>query len=144
MASSTIIASREKNLLDNLPESPHQPLSFNFPKRKFGKKTILERSFQASWFDRWTWLHYNEAEDCVHCFLCLKAVKLNHVAAKKDEAAFVSVLLSIFNISNSYNYFCVCMFLCGAKLTDALEMKEIANDFIGQNERRMQIFGKFT
>ncbi len=144
MASSTIIASREKNLLGNLPESPHQPLSFNFPKRKFGRKTILERSFQASWFDRWTWLHYNEAEDCVHCFLCLKAVKLNHVAAKKDEAAFVSVLLSIFNISNSYNFFCVCMFLCGAKLTDALEMKEIANDFIGQNERRMQIFGKFT
>ena len=46
-----------------------------------------------------------EAEDCVHCFLCLKAVKLNHVAAKKDEAAFVSVLLSIFNISNSYNFF---------------------------------------
>ncbi len=30
------------------------------------------------------------------------------------------------------------------ELTDALEMKEIANDFIGQNERRMQIFGKFT
>ncbi len=117
MASSTIseTISREKNLLDNLPESPHQPLSFNFSKRKFGKKTILERSFQASWFDRWTWLHYNEAEDCVHCFLCLKAVKLNHVAAKKDEAAFVSVLLSIFNISNSYNFFCVCMFLCGAK-----------------------------
>ena len=51
----------------------------------FGKKTILERSFQASWFGRWTWLHYNEAEDCVHCFLCLKAVKLNHVAAKKNE-----------------------------------------------------------
>ncbi len=71
-------------------------------------------------------------------------MKLNHVAAKKDEAAFVSVLLSIFNISNSYNFFCVCVFLCGAKLTDALEMKEIANDFIGQNERRMQIFGKFT
>ncbi len=72
-------------------------------------------------------------------------MKLNHVAAKKDEAAFGSVLLSIFNISNSYNFFCVCMFLCGAKLTDALEMKEIANDdFIGQNERRMQIFGKFT
>ncbi len=108
MASSTIIASREKNLLDNLPESPHQPLSFNFPKRKFGKKTILEHSFQASWFDRWTWLHYNEAEDCVHCFLCLKAVKLSHVAAKKDEAAFVSVLLSIFNISNSYKFLCAC------------------------------------
>ncbi len=30
------------------------------------------------------------------------------------------------------------------KLTDALEVKEIANDFFSQNERRIQIFGKFT
>ncbi len=30
------------------------------------------------------------------------------------------------------------------ELTDALEMKEMANDFIGQNERRIQIIGKFT
>ncbi len=88
MASSSV--DLENGILDNLPESPHQPSSFSFPKRKFGKKTVLERSFQASWFKRWTWLHYNEAEDCVRCFLCLKAVKLNHIAAKNNDAAFVS------------------------------------------------------
>ena len=26
--------------------------------RSFGKKVIVKRSFQASWFDRWFWLHY--------------------------------------------------------------------------------------
>ncbi len=69
----------------------------------------------------------------------LKSCEIKSCCCQK-KAAFVSVLLSIFNISNSYNFFCVCVFLYGAKLTDALEMKEIANDFIGQNERRMQIF----
>ncbi len=62
MASSTIIASREKNLLDNLPESPHQPLSLTSRKESLGRRQYLERSFRASWFDRWTWLHYNEVK----------------------------------------------------------------------------------
>ena len=43
-----------------LPSAPHQPKSFDFPKRSFGKKVIVKRSFQASWFDRWSWLHYIE------------------------------------------------------------------------------------
>ena len=41
-----------------LPSVPHQPKSFDFPKSSFGKKVIVKRSFQASWFDRWSWLHY--------------------------------------------------------------------------------------
>ena len=30
-----------------LPSVPHQPKSFDFPKRSFGKKVIVKRSFQA-------------------------------------------------------------------------------------------------
>ncbi len=60
MASSTIIASREKNLLDNLPESPHQPLSLTSQKECLGRRQFW--NVQASWFDRWTWLHYNEVK----------------------------------------------------------------------------------
>jgi len=30
--------------------APHQPTSFCFPKRKFGKKAKTFRSFQPSWF----------------------------------------------------------------------------------------------
>ncbi len=72
----------DQDFLGNLPELPHQPLTFSFPKRTFGKKTRVERCFQASWFQRWTWLLYN---------LCLKAVKLKHITFKKgDDAAFVS------------------------------------------------------
>ena len=36
-----------------LPEKPHQPRHFKFPKREFGKKNPVERSFQSSWFDKW-------------------------------------------------------------------------------------------
>ena len=34
-------------------ENLYQSRSFSFPKRSFAKK--LERIFQASWFDQWTW-----------------------------------------------------------------------------------------
>ena len=49
---------------------PHQPQSFSFPKRQFGK---AKRSCQASWFKRWPWLHYLEDQDAILCFTCAKA-----------------------------------------------------------------------
>ncbi len=74
---------------ESLPETPHQPASFSFPKRDFGKR---KRSFQASWFHSWSWLHYNEAKDCVFCHLCCKAIKEKHIVLKPGatDAAFVS------------------------------------------------------
>ena len=39
---------------------PHQPRSFAFPKRSFGKKTIAWRAFQAKRFDSYSWLHYDQ------------------------------------------------------------------------------------
>ena len=56
-----------------LPSVPHQPKSFDFPKRSFGKKVIVKRSFQASWFDRWSWLHYIESNDVALCLNCAQA-----------------------------------------------------------------------
>ena len=35
-------------------------LKFQFPQRKVGKTSIVKRSFQQQWFDRWSWLHYDE------------------------------------------------------------------------------------
>ena len=35
------------------PEIPHQPRAFHFPKREFGKKSAVRRSFQTAWFDKW-------------------------------------------------------------------------------------------
>ena len=33
-----------------IAETPHQPLSFLFPKQLFGKNKVVYRSFQPSWF----------------------------------------------------------------------------------------------
>ncbi len=46
MASSTIIASPEKNLLDNLPESPHQPLSLTSQKESLGRRQFRNVAFK--------------------------------------------------------------------------------------------------
>ncbi len=46
------------------PDRPHQLGScFNFPKRSFGQKKAVLRSFQSSWFGQWPFLHYDEAKD---------------------------------------------------------------------------------
>ena len=77
---------------DDLVEAwePHQPASFSFPERQFGKKTVSFHSFQSSWFRSWSWLHYNEATDSVTCFLCTKAVKEKKMNRATADAAFVS------------------------------------------------------
>ena len=52
-----------KSGIPDLPDSANQPTSHNFPKKSFGKKTVVERSFQATWFNTWKWLHYDETND---------------------------------------------------------------------------------
>ena len=69
---------------------PHQPSSFLFPKREFGKTNIVQRLFQAAWFKQWTWLHYSE-DDAAFCFLCVKAYKENRqLWCKNFDPAFIS------------------------------------------------------
>ena len=66
-------------MASGIPEVPHQPKGFNFPKRQFGSKvhklittvfsalvntatlfyvatlqTIVSRSFEPQWFERWS------------------------------------------------------------------------------------------
>lgn len=65
-SSSSLVPSR-------IPGKPHQPLNFPFPKREFGKTTIVRRSFQPSWFSKWPWLHYLEERDAVLCHTCARA-----------------------------------------------------------------------
>ena len=46
------------------PECSHQPgPDFISPKRTFEKKSVVQGSFQQSCFSKWSFLHYNEAED---------------------------------------------------------------------------------
>ena len=50
---------RESRSLPGEDVKPNQPRTFIYPKRKFGKE---ERAFLPAWYDRWTWLHYNEVK----------------------------------------------------------------------------------
>ena len=80
MALSTLRSQAEMALPD-IAESPHQPLDFHFPKRQFGKKEIVSRSFQSSWFKLHSWLHYDKARDVTFCHTCIKVCKEKKLAA---------------------------------------------------------------
>ena len=54
---------------------PDQPRTMVFPRRQFGVSNPVNRCFQAAWFDRFKWIHYDSGQDCAFCFVCCKAVK---------------------------------------------------------------------
>ena len=68
--------SASSDVLQTLGDQPNQPTAFSFPKRDFGKKNPVSRSFPASWFKKWPWLHYDQTNDRAFCFTCMKASKL--------------------------------------------------------------------
>ena len=77
----------------SLGYQPNQPKSFTFPKRTFGLKKPIYRSFQSSWFTKWPWLHYDQVNDKVFCFTCLKASTtgiLSSGAYNRSDDAFVN------------------------------------------------------
>ena len=68
-----------------IPERAHQPF-LKFPLRTFGKQ---QRAFCATWYSKYPWLHYKEADDSVLCFYCLVAEKggLSSSAAMRNNSA---------------------------------------------------------
>ena len=54
----------------NLPNKPHHPKDFEFPKRSFGKTKPVLCSAQSQWFTTWPFLHYDEGQDVVFCHIC--------------------------------------------------------------------------
>lgn len=64
----------------------HQPLLRPFPLRSFGKQ---QRAFCATWYNKYPWLHYQEADDSVLCFYCVVAEKrgLSSSAAVRSKSA---------------------------------------------------------
>ena len=86
------MASCSRNLqVPVVGDEPHQPKSFIFPQREFGKTSIVKRSFQCQWFDRWSWLHYDEDRDCCFCFTCIVAFQNNHLCSVGNlEKSFIS------------------------------------------------------
>jgi hypothetical protein len=91
MASSS--RGKERLVLPNVGEAPNQPLDFAFPKRDFGKTKVVRRAFQAQWFTKWPWLHYDSGQDLAFCYTCVTAVasgKLKLSTGNVKDSAFIS------------------------------------------------------
>ena len=72
-------------------ERPYQSITFHFPQREFGQKTVNKRSFQAKWFSKWPWLHYNEDNDSVYCFHCIRVYSQNKLLGLSNlEKTYIS------------------------------------------------------
>lgn len=73
----------------SLPAKPHQPRTISFPKRSFGKTRVVQVAFKATWFDKWTWIHYDESTDNAFCHICTKAEEEGKLKAKSKDLAFL-------------------------------------------------------
>ena len=77
--------------IPSIGERPHQPITFHFPHREFGQKAVTKRSFQTKWFSKWPWLHYNEENDSVFCFHCIRAYSQNKLLGVANlEKTYIS------------------------------------------------------
>ena len=72
---------------------PHQPVSFEFPKRFW--KQVVVKSCQSAWFAKWPWLHYREGDDSVFCHTCVKAFKELKMPVRNVEDATSLCLLGM-------------------------------------------------
>ena len=54
----------------DLPSEPYQPHHLSFPSHKFGKSSPVYHSFQVSWFNRFSWIHYDVPREAAFCFIC--------------------------------------------------------------------------
>jgi len=59
--------------VSSVGELPHQPFNFSFQKSEFGKKIVKQSSFQASWFTKHKWLHYDEERNLAFCHTCVRS-----------------------------------------------------------------------
>ena len=81
--------------IPSLPDEPHHPKSFAFPKRSFGMTKPVFCSAKSQWFDTWPFLHYDEGQDVMFCHTCVTAFKLGRIKSSKNVAtAFVSLYAS--------------------------------------------------
>ncbi len=47
------------------------------------------RSFQASWFKQWSFLHYDEVKDVAYCHICVTAFKQKKKEESRADPVFV-------------------------------------------------------
>ncbi len=81
----------ETGVMD-VPDQPYQPTDCKFPVRSFGNTKPVRRTFQASWFQKFKWLHYDAAKDAAFCFSCCRTVKSGKLKLKgtTENAVLIS------------------------------------------------------
>ena len=86
-----MIMARENGEIPDIPSCPYQPDSrCKFKPRPFGKKKVVLRSFQPSWCQKWSWIHYQETKDLAFCHICIRGFKEKKIKASNADPAFVS------------------------------------------------------
>ena len=68
---------------------PHQPITFHFPQREFGQKTVIKRLFQAKQLFKWPWLHYNEDNDSAYCLHCIRVYSQNKLLGCQTQRKLI-------------------------------------------------------
>lgn len=70
-----------------VPDAPYQPTADNIPHQFAGKDKKNCLKFQSSWYQKYTWIHYDDKLKGVLCFICLKAHALNvcNLVRKREE-----------------------------------------------------------
>lgn len=74
----------------DLGDKPFQPRDFNFPSVAFGVKNVVCRSFQASWFASWEWLHWDTKTERAFCHTCCTAARKKLLTAGCADGAFLT------------------------------------------------------
>ena len=88
----------ERQLSDFGPDnSANQPLQFDFPKREFGKTKMVKRAFQAQWFGKWRWLHYDCSRDLAFCHTCVTAFKTSKLKLSSGNVKDLAFLFAGFS-----------------------------------------------
>ena len=57
-------------------------------------KTVSHRSFQAAWYDKWRWIHYDQALDKAFCHTCVLAVKQGKIKRFNASPSEVTFLIT--------------------------------------------------
>ena len=122
----------------DLPLHPFQPKNIQFPYRSFGKSAPVKRSFQAGWFQRFNWLHYDSTSDSARCFTCSKAVKDGRAVTNGvTEQAFL-VKTKDYDTKSPQQ---LNGSLYSQGQSDSLDLMNIAREFVAGREGRLRMFG---
>ena len=70
-----LVSTRLTQVLDNIGDKSNQPVTFDFPKQKFGQTKPVFRNVQSAWFRKWPWLHYDQVIIPVYLYANYKGIK---------------------------------------------------------------------